>query len=219
MPPKPTVIAFDTSAAHCAAALLLGDRVITRIDEMAKGQAEHLMPMLEDMLRAENLSWRDLDGIGVGVGPGNFTGIRIAVASARGLALSLGIPAVGVPLLQTYAPKAGTVLALGDARQDRLYAQLYRDGTAQAPIDLTTIDALGLSAPQPDWQIIGHRAEEVCERLGARGWAARSHVDLTALARIAADALAAGDVERPAPVYVRPADAAPSSDPVPVMLD
>ena len=96
MQPKPTILAFDTSAAHCAAALLLGDRIITRVDEMAKGQAEHLMVMLEEVLSGEDLSWKDLDGIGVGVGPGNFTGIRIAVSAARGLALGLGKPAIGI---------------------------------------------------------------------------------------------------------------------------
>ena len=96
MLPDRKILAFDTSAAHCAAALLLGDRVITRVDEMAKGQAEHLMPMLEEMLAAENLTWRDLNGIGVNVGPGNFTGIRISLAAARGLALGLGKPAIGV---------------------------------------------------------------------------------------------------------------------------
>ncbi|MDP5360876.1 MAG: tRNA (adenosine(37)-N6)-threonylcarbamoyltransferase complex dimerization subunit type 1 TsaB, partial [Paracoccaceae bacterium] len=96
MQPNPIILAFDTSAAHCAAALLLGDRIVTRVDEMAKGQAEHLMPMLEEMLRAAGLSWADLDGIGVGVGPGNFTGIRISLAAARGLSLGLGKPAIGV---------------------------------------------------------------------------------------------------------------------------
>ena len=77
-------LAFDTSQAWCAAALVAGSRTVTRIDEMARGQAEHLFGMLEEMLAAEGLVWGDLDVIGVGIGPGNFTGIRIAVAAARG---------------------------------------------------------------------------------------------------------------------------------------
>ena len=101
MRPDPTLLAFDTSAAHCAAALLIAGKIHTRIDEMARGQAEHLMPMLEEVLAAHGLAWRDLDAIGVGTGPGNFTGIRISVAAARGLALGLGCPLVRDPSLNS----------------------------------------------------------------------------------------------------------------------
>ena len=95
--PDPVVLGFDTSAAHCAAALLRGDAILAhRHEEMGKGQAERLFPLLEDLLSEAGLTWRDLHVIGVGIGPGNFTGIRIAVAAARGLALSLGIPAIGI---------------------------------------------------------------------------------------------------------------------------
>ena len=93
----PFVLGFDTSAAHCAAAVLDGERCLaTRVEEMGRGQAERLMPLLEELLAEAGLNWRDLHRIGVGVGPGNFTGIRISVAAARGLALGLGIPAIGV---------------------------------------------------------------------------------------------------------------------------
>src|SRR5690606_23437462 len=92
----PLILSFDTSAAHCAAALVSGDRVLAaRAEEMGRGQAERLMPMLVEMLAAEGATWRDLGAIGVGIGPGNFTGVRISVAAARGLALGLAIPAIG----------------------------------------------------------------------------------------------------------------------------
>ena len=84
-----TILAFDTSFAHCAAALLIGDTVTTRIDPMARGQVEHLMPMLEEVLAEAGIAWADLDGIGVCTGPGNFTGTRISVSAARGLALGV----------------------------------------------------------------------------------------------------------------------------------
>ncbi|MEO6298630.1 MAG: tRNA (adenosine(37)-N6)-threonylcarbamoyltransferase complex dimerization subunit type 1 TsaB, partial [Paracoccaceae bacterium] len=61
MPPETWVLAFDTSAAHCAAALLSADRVVVlRHEEMAKGQAERLMPMLQEMLAEAGIGWRDL---------------------------------------------------------------------------------------------------------------------------------------------------------------
>src|SRR6056297_2365432 len=77
------ILAFDTSAAHCAAAIVSGDTILARRDEeMARGQAERLMPLLAELLAEAGLAWSDLAALGVGTGPGNFTGIRIAVAAA-----------------------------------------------------------------------------------------------------------------------------------------
>ncbi len=78
-----TVLAFDTSAAHCAAALLLSNGMcLIRNEAMAKGQAERLIPLIEELLADAGLSWRNLTVLGVGTGPGNFTGVRISVATA-----------------------------------------------------------------------------------------------------------------------------------------
>ncbi len=94
---EPLVLGFDTSAAYCAAALLCGDRIIAaKAEEMRKGQVERLMPLMQEMLENAGVSWGDLTRIGVGIGPGNFTGIRIAVSAARGLALAPDTPAGGV---------------------------------------------------------------------------------------------------------------------------
>lgn|GEM_PF-63947 len=104
MPDDLRVLGFDTSAAHCAAAVICGDRLLAqRVEPMTKGQAERLFPLLEEVLAEAGLAWSDLDAIGVGIGPGNFTGIRISVAAARGLALSLGIPAAGVSATEAAA--------------------------------------------------------------------------------------------------------------------
>ena len=95
---------FDTSAAHCAAALLSGTNIIAHhADNMARGQGEHLMGLLQDLLDGAGHGWCDLTALGVGIGPGNFTGIRISVSAARGLALSLGIPAIGVSSFEATA--------------------------------------------------------------------------------------------------------------------
>jgi tRNA threonylcarbamoyl adenosine modification protein YeaZ len=106
---SPTILYFDTSAAHCAAALLVNGEVTVRIDDMARGQAEHLMVMLGDVLADAGLGWSDLSAIAVGTGPGNFTGIRISVAAARGVALGAGVPAIGVSGFETTARLAGAV--------------------------------------------------------------------------------------------------------------
>ena len=70
-------LGFDTSAAHCAAALIQGDRLLAQAHEdMARGQPERLFPLLGELLAGAGVDWRDLSVIGCGTGPGNFTGIR-----------------------------------------------------------------------------------------------------------------------------------------------
>jgi len=194
--PDPILLAFDTAAAHCAAALLCAGKIHTRIDEMARGQAEHLMPMLEEVLAAHGLAWRDLDAIGVGTGPGNFTGIRISVAAARGLALGLGIPAVGVSNFDAAAyglPRPVDVLI--PAPRDQAYAQRLTETGAEAPRLLTPEDA------RPEVPALPRPAREMIANIA---WIASERYETEAT--------------RPAPLYVRAADAAPSRDAPPVIL-
>ena len=196
------ILAFDTSAAHCAAALLLPDRVVQRVEPMEKGQAERLIPLLEELLAEGGIGWADLKALAVGTGPGNFTGVRISVAAARGLALGLGIPAVGVTRLEALAyglPRP--LVVIEDAKRGQVYVQLF---TPQGP---------GTA----------HLADRVVPACAATGSAAGDAalppaVPLAeAIARIGADR-AGMPQPRPAPFYLRGADAAPPSDPPPVIL-
>ena len=209
-----TLLAFDTSGPHCAGALLVGDELSLRIDEMARGQAEHLVPMLEEMLAAQGLEFGDLDGIGVGVGPGNFTGIRISVSLARGLALGLEKPAVGVSTLEALAHGLeGPVLAIGDARQGRVYAQLF--GAAPSEPRLVALEAGALRALSPEVapQVVGEVAADVAVVTGWRV-AAPAMPLVEAIARLAVSRMG-DDPPSPSPLYLRPADAAPARDTAP----
>ena len=196
------ILAFDTSAAQCAAALLRGDRMILRSEPMAKGQAERLIPLLEEMLAGAGIGWVDLCAIGVGTGPGNFTGVRISVSAARGLALGLGIPAVGVTALEAMAFGATRpVSVMIDARRDEVYVQSFTD---QGP---------GLA------RLTGAAAAQ-CAAVGdviGLGGAEARHGLAEAIARITAERWHSPQ-PRPAPFYLRGADAAPPSDPPPVIL-
>ncbi len=205
MRPDPVILAFDTSAAHCAAALLCGPLLIQRYQPMEKGQAERLVPLLEDVLAEAGMAWPDLTAIAVGTGPGNFTGVRIAVAAARGLALGLGIPAIGVTRLEALAhglPHPLTVIE--DARRGEVYiqsftateagpARLSAAAAALGSVGTLTGTAAGPGALPPAYPI--------------------AH----AIALIAATRLHTSQ-PRPAPFYLRGADAAPPSDPPPVIL-
>jgi tRNA threonylcarbamoyl adenosine modification protein YeaZ len=204
LPPEPLVLAFDTSAAHCAAALLSGDRVLDqRLEEMPTGQADRLMPLLEEMLAGAGMAWADLSGLGVGTGPGNFTGVRISVAAARGLALGLGIPAIGVTTFEALAldvPRP--VVVRLDARRDQLYAQTF--GAAPVPARLIP---LAEDFPSPAGTAV----------VGFGGDTPPRHPLAVAIARIAQGRLGQPQ-PRPAPFYLRGADALPPSDPPPVIL-
>ncbi|TFL19399.1 tRNA (adenosine(37)-N6)-threonylcarbamoyltransferase complex dimerization subunit type 1 TsaB [Jannaschia formosa] len=200
-------LGFDTSAAHCAAALVSGDRVLAVcVEEMRKGQAERLMPLLEEVLAEAGVAWTDLTALGVGTGPGNFTGTRIAVAAARGLALGLDIPAEGV----------GAVEALAQGREVTVCLPAPRDAV-HVGWGASLLTLAPEEAPPPDWpaDLTGPAAGELAARLGR---ACLPAPPLAAgVARIAAARAAPGRA-RPAPIYLRPADAAPASDPPPRLL-
>jgi tRNA threonylcarbamoyladenosine biosynthesis protein TsaB len=206
--PPDIILAFDTSAAHCAAALLSGDRVLNRVEAMDKGQAERLMPMLADMLAEARIGWADLTLIGVGTGPGNATGVRISVAAARGLALGLGIPAIGVTRLEAAAFGLPRPLAVvEDARRGEVYVQILAPdaGVAQV-VPVAELDTLvaGLATAQLPGILASrylHQPVPLAE----------------AIARIAAGRDHTG-APRPAPFYLRTADATPPSDPPLVIL-
>ena len=207
---EPLVLGFDTSAAQCAAALVRGDTVLAaRAEDMAKGQAERLMPLLEEVLAEAGLGWHDLDALGVGTGPGNFTGVRISVAAARGLALGLGIPAVGVSVFEALAQDAPRPVAVAlDARRDEAYAQLFTATGAEAPILTPAADLADKLAGVPVIGLALPHSAPLAPR----------HPLAVAVALVAAAKLGT-DQPRPAPLYLRGADAAPPSDPPPVILD
>lgn len=214
MASDPLVLGFDTSAAHCAAALLLGSTVLTtKHEEMGRGQAERLMPLLEEVLAEAGKNWSDLDAIGVGTGPGNFTGIRISVSAARGLALGLGIPAVGVTTLDALGLDAGFVVTSVQAPRDQIYSQ-FPDGTPT----LSSLEDMPLPPGRAEARVIGHRAEEIAQRTGGHAIPARYSL-AEAIARKAMRRMHNTQLPRPSPFYLKPADAAPSSDLPPVILD
>ncbi|MFO0513642.1 MAG: tRNA (adenosine(37)-N6)-threonylcarbamoyltransferase complex dimerization subunit type 1 TsaB [Rhodobacterales bacterium] len=211
MPPEPVVLAFDTSAAHCAAAVVSGTRILAqRAELMDKGQAERLMPLLAGVLAEAQVGYAGLSAIGVGTGPGNFTGVRISVAAARGLALGRGLPAIGSSGFEALA--AGLpddVVALLDARRGALWL-------AGRGIDPQLVEPPDLPDEIRVRPLVGYRAEDLALHTG--GAVYRQPVPMAvAIARLAAVRLGTPH-PRPAPMYLRAADAALPAEPPPVIL-
>ncbi|MEY2992185.1 MAG: hypothetical protein RI946_1579 [Pseudomonadota bacterium] len=198
MPSNTTILAFDTSAAHCAAAVLVNGAITATVYEpMARGQAENLMDILDHALAQAGIDLSDLDAIAVGTGPGNFTGIRISVSAARGLALSLGVPAIGVTTFEaTWFGTQGPVVATVPAPREHVYAAQSDLGAHSAA--LVPLGALGQTdvpqIPCPSAEtLVANMAQVAATRLGQ-------------------------DNEKPVPFYIKPADAAPSRDVPPKRL-
>lgn len=196
MPPDAPTLTFDTSGPFCAVHVT---GAAPAVEPMTTGQSERLFALVHDRLAAAGAGLPDLGLIAVGRGPGNFTGTRIGISAARGLALALGIRAVGVSRLEALLS-----LAPGPALIAAYKGHAYEQEAGGEPA-LLRLDGL------PP----GRRAQDdsLPPLPGARV------IPMTALLPAMAD-LAAGqeDAPPPAPLYLRPPDAALPADPPPVIL-
>lgn len=128
------LLGFDTATSATAVGVLHDDgRAWTAVDLVGKGQRPHhateLLPLADRLLGQAGLGFSDLDGVVVGIGPGTFTGLRIGIATARGLAQSLGIGLTGVGTLRTLATGMdGPCLAVLDARRGEAFVAAYEEG-------------------------------------------------------------------------------------------
>jgi tRNA threonylcarbamoyladenosine biosynthesis protein TsaB len=212
------LLALDTALAACSVALVEDDRVLAAQSVvMGRGQAEALMPMVRDCMAAARLDFAALDLLAVTVGPGSFTGLRTGIAAARGLALALGRPLVGVTTLEVLAHGAVpaeqggcTILAAIDAHRGELYVQPFAaDLSPLAPPSARAVaDALGI-APAGPIHLVGSGAA-----LAAAGDSARCTLssrppdpDVAVVARLALRRWRTGRSEAVAPLYLRAPDA------------
>src|SRR5215467_12654853 len=130
------VLAIDTALEACSAAVLDTNSGIAASETltMTRGHAEAVTPLIARVMSAAALEFVDLDRIAVTTGPGSFTGLRVGIAAARGLALAAEKPAVGLSTLSAYAaPHIGNderfpVVAAVDARHNHVYLQVFAPG-------------------------------------------------------------------------------------------
>ena len=125
------VLGLDTATAIASVGIAsVRGAVVERSVIMTGSHASTLLPLIDDVLSAAALRLRDLTRIAVSIGPGSFTGLRIGLSVAKGLAVATGLPLSGVPTLEAYAhavgPCDGTVWPVLDARKGEVYAAAYR---------------------------------------------------------------------------------------------
>lgn len=220
------LLAFDTAGPNCAVAVTRlavgGPQILTRTEErVGRGHAERLAPMVEAALAAAKAEYADLGRVAVTTGPGSFTGVRVGIAFARGLALALDIPAIGVGSLDALAfplsrSGKGTVAAVLDAKRGEVYA-LVRDvasGAALVEAQALRIEdlALRLSHAERPITLTGAGARLVADALGDPDAAIAGEAESPDIADVVALALDAAAYEPPQPLYGRGADAKPQFD-------
>jgi tRNA threonylcarbamoyladenosine biosynthesis protein TsaB len=203
------VLGLDTCLNACSVAVLDGERVLAhRREEMARGHQERLAPMAQATMADAGLAFGQLERIGATVGPGSFTGLRVGVAFAKGLASALTIPAVGVGVLEALAAEAaGLVAAVVDARRDQVYLQVFDEGhPLMAPDALplgTAAARLAELARGRDLALVGSGAPLLAEAAPGARVLTPQGCDARIVARLAA--------ARPAtpirPLYLRAPDA------------
>jgi tRNA threonylcarbamoyladenosine biosynthesis protein TsaB len=126
-------LAFDTATAVATSALVDGDEVLGE----RVSRAQTLLEDVDALLRQAGAHPSDLDRLAVGLGPGSFTGVRIGLATARGLALSLDLPGSGVSTLAALAAGAPEALPVVDAKRREVFTLVEGEPRVLAPEDLT----------------------------------------------------------------------------------
>jgi tRNA threonylcarbamoyl adenosine modification protein YeaZ len=218
------VLAIDTALAACAAAVLDTERggiIATESLLMTRGHAEALMPLVARVMDQAAMAFSDIDRVVVTTGPGSFTGLRVGIAAARGIALAADKPAVGLSTLFAYAaPHLAAddtvpVVAVIDARHAHVYLQVFGPGgrTVTAPRLAPLREAVQAASAAPAC-IVGSAAQSVAAAL-SRGDAAPAAVDARPAPDIAWVArIGAGLPEGqspPKPQYLRAPDAQPQN--------
>jgi tRNA threonylcarbamoyladenosine biosynthesis protein TsaB len=122
------ILAIDTATESCSAALLLDERILMRESLLERGHAEHILPMIDELLAEGGVALANLSAIAFGRGPGAFTGVRLAASVTQGLAFGVGAPVVPVSDLRALAqralehePAVDRVLVCSDARMREVY--------------------------------------------------------------------------------------------------
>ncbi|MBS0409200.1 MAG: tRNA (adenosine(37)-N6)-threonylcarbamoyltransferase complex dimerization subunit type 1 TsaB [Proteobacteria bacterium] len=206
------VLALDTCLGACSVAVTDEGRTLASLSEpMTRGHQERLASMTREAMATAGLPFSALDRIGVTVGPGSFTGLRVGVAFAKGLALALGRPCIGVGALEALAASLGApgdVAAAVDSGRGQIYLQAFRDDLPLAPPAVMPIEEAravvdGLEAPT----LTGPGAALLAgDRDGLR-IEALATPDPAAIAALAARA----PIAPVTPLYLRPPDAKPKA--------
>ena len=211
------LLVMDTSGPFCSAALfdLKANKLVGEMSEnLGRGHAERLMPMLEELLAGAQRNWQDITRLGVVNGPGSFTGLRVGLATARGLALALDVPCNTVTVFDAFNEEFGSEGGLGvvmDARRDQIWTQCFEEnGSTEGPQVLAVSDT-GAALPDTIKRFAGSAATILAGSLGRDVVVVGDALSppIAAVARCIANQPPAD--EKPIALYLRAPDAKPQT--------
>lgn len=218
------LLALDAAGRACSAALWCdGGIKARRLERMGRGQSERLIPMVQEVMAEGGLDFAALDAIAVTVGPGGFTGVRIGLAAARGLAMAWALPLIGVTCFEAVAAGVDPdeqaerlLVVVLDAKRRDLYVQGFRPGggTVGAPAALAP-EAIDGAVPAGPLLLAGDGVAQSHDALAKAGRDVKLSraPALVDAATVAALAVSRGLPSSPRlqlrPLYLRPPDVTP----------
>ena len=216
------ILALDSATSACSVAVMQdGEIKAHSYEEMSRGQAEALVPMIADTMSTAGLAFEELHAIGVTVGPGAFTGVRIGLSTAQSLALASGKPLIGATTLETVLAAQGEaqapILVALDTKRTDIYVQLFAadGGALTAPLALEE-DQISTAVSLNGISVVGDAADRALHALHGSGITAKELTgpklpDARWLARIVSHRVGADNPVPVAPLYLRPPDVGPPS--------
>ena len=212
------LLGLDTALNACSVAIVDGDTALAKtVLPGGKGNAERLLPAIERARAAAGIALDQLDGIAATIGPGSFTGIRTALATARGLGLALGKPVWGITTTEALGvaaakPQAATVAVI-DARREEVYLQIFAAtesglGPALQPPQLLRVAEAAAMLPAGPLTLVGSGGvllRDAAARSDLAVSGAAPDPDPVIVARLAMQRPA--PARAPSPLYIRPPDA------------
>lgn len=227
------ILALDTTLGACSVALGEGESGVVGFEyhERARGHAEAIVPMIERMVAKAGRSRTEISGIACTTGPGSFTGVRVGLAAAKGLALGLGVRLAGIPTLEAlaasllfdHAPSGirdGRVLAVIDGPRDGFITQAFTIDLVKVRVEpMGEIEGLsGDQASSMDFEAIGFTVGPAARRLvdlagGTGPEAIDRQADARVVCRYVLEAAKDRWQENLSPIYFRPPHAEPAKPP------
>lgn len=212
------LLALDTATEACSAAVWLDGAVVERYELAPRRHAALILPMIEAVLAEVGMSVTQLDAIAFGRGPGAFTGVRVAVGVAQGIAFAADLPVVPVSTLAALALStaretgASRIAAALDARMGEVYwgAYIVNGDDAEVVGEERLCAPAAVTAPPGDWFGVGNgwiaHAATLSRRLAVSAWQGERYPRAGAIARLGAGLCRRGHgvtAERALPVYLR----------------
>ncbi len=215
---KNIILALDTTASHCSVSLFQDEVLLAEKSSlMQKGQSEKLFAFIQCIFSETNLTLKNVKAIGVGIGPGNFTGLRIGISAAKGLAMALKIKVYGVNRFETLIDSNQPTLALVANNKESFYTQFFINRKPMQQPSKKSLTEILEEYYLPNTIVSGDSAEQIAKNLNLQHGFNDSKPRIEKIGSMTLKYLKTGGPS-PAPLYIKGPDAKLPKEPIPLIL-